>query len=187
MTDTRTIARPYARALFAHAQGTKGLSQAWEQLHVVLAAAVQDPALALALKNPNIDNALLVDLLADICEEADAAGMKKVGRDACINWLKLLNNANRLDCLPAIAEQFSAAVQESDGAMTIMLSSAHALTKEQQEALSSKLEGRWQKTITPQFHKDESLVGGVRVQAGDWVMDSSIQEKLLRLSEDIQS
>lgn len=188
MTDKRTIARPYARAIFDQASaGTKALAHAWENMHAILAIAVQTPECAHIIKNPIIDNAQIIDWLVETCEKVDADGMQQVTPKALKNWLSVLNDAERLLYLPDIAALYSEALMAHDGAVNITVTSAQQLTQEQQKTLEKQFAAKWQKKIKSDYVVDPSLVGGVRIQAGDWVLDSSLQEKLLRLSEEIKS
>jgi F-type H+-transporting ATPase subunit delta len=188
VTDKRTIARPYANAIFDQAcAGSKKQAHAWEVIHHILAAAVETPACARLLKNPIIDNAQVIAWLVDVCNEVDADSVKDISKEAIKQWLEVLDANDRLLLLPEIAELYQQALMKHDGAVNITVTSAQALSAEQRKALDKQFADKWQKKITSQYQTDPSLVGGVRIQAGDWVMDSSLQEKLLRLSEEIQS
>ena len=52
------------------------------------------------------------------------------------------------------------------------------LTEEQKNALIEKLHKICGKVIEPQFIKDESLIGGIKVQIDDKIMDGSIRNRL---------
>ena len=188
MTDKRTIARPYANAIFDQVcAGSAEQAHAWEVIHHILAAAVNTPACACLLKNPIIDNTQVITWLVDVCNEVDANSIKAVSKQAITKWLDVLDANDRLLLLPEIAELYQQALMKHDGAVNIAVTSAQALSDVQRESLDAQLADKWQKKIKSQYHIDPTLVGGVRIQAGDWVLDSSLQEKLLRLSEEIQS
>ena len=52
------------------------------------------------------------------------------------------------------------------------------LTEEQKTALIEKLQKISGKIIEPEFIKDESLIGGIKVQIDDKIMDGSIKNRL---------
>jgi F-type H+-transporting ATPase subunit delta len=69
----------------------------------------------------------------------------------------------------------------------VVVSSAEPLSDSQKDSIIKQLSSKWNKTVNAVYKNDAALLGGVRIQAGDWVLDRSIADKLLRLSEDIQS
>lgn len=188
MSEKRTIARPYARALFADvADKDAQTAQALAQLLDVLAQAVVVTEIEQAIKNPSVADEQVIQLLVAIAEDANAAACKQFGTARLTEWLTLFCAAKRLDVMPDIAQLFNAECAKQQGAMDIVISSAEPLSDTQKEAIIKKLSAKWHKTIQANYEIDSSLLGGVRIQAGDWVLDRSIADKLLRLSEDIQS
>lgn|GEM_PF-68816 len=188
MSEKRTIARPYARALFADVQSKDDkTSSALANLLNILAQAVQAKDIDQAIKNPSIQNDQVIDVLVGICEEADAASLKTFTKDRLNEWLNLLSAADRLGFLPDIAALYGDECAKHQGAMDVIISSSEDLSDTQKDTIIKQLSAKWNKTIRADYQKDPALLGGVRIQAGDWVLDRSIADKLLRLSEDIQS
>ncbi len=71
MADRATIARPYARAAFAHAQGAKDLA-GWSKLLGAAAQGAADTRVARLIGNPHVTGEELVDLLGGLSGKAAA-------------------------------------------------------------------------------------------------------------------
>lgn len=188
MSNIRTIARPYAKAMFAAMQESDASKAAsLVPLLEILSVAVKEPSMDQAIKNPSIQPDQIVDCLVSACEDINADQVKAFGKQRLQHWLGYLTQAKRLSCLPEIASLYTAELAKQQGAVDVVVSSTTPLTEAQQQALINKLSKQWNKTVHATYTTDATLLGGVRIQAGDWVLDRSIADKLLRLSEDIQS
>jgi ATP synthase F1 delta subunit len=62
--------------------------------------------------------------------------------------------------------------------LTVKVSSAVPLTREEQAALHKKLEARFSQDLEFRFEVEPSLLGGVVVRVGDKVIDGSVKGKL---------
>jgi F-type H+-transporting ATPase subunit delta len=98
-TETSSIARPYAEAVFAHAKEQDKLAL-WSEMLEFLAIVVNDTAMMSVIVNPAFDEKSLTALLLDI-------GGGRLS-DECQNLVKLLVANKRVPVLPEIAAQFEA-------------------------------------------------------------------------------
>ncbi len=188
MAEKRTIARPYARAMFMNVQDqAQENKDSLAKLLKILADAVLFPDIDQAIKNPSILHEEIIDVLISICEDADRGALQQFGKDQIIRWLALLSAAKRLECLPQIAELFADEYALQRGALEVIISSAQPLSELQKNTILQQLSKKLGKTIQATYQQDSTLLGGVKIQAGDWVQDHSVADKLLRLSEDIAS
>ena len=173
MAEKATIARPYARAAFAHARQAGALA-AWSGLLDVAATVVADPRVARLIGNPHVAPDELVALIAEI-----AAG---AGGDECRNFLAVLAAGGRLGLLPAIAEQYAALRAGIENVVDVELTSAMEVAPEQRAGLIKALAGRFGgREVRLQVNLDPSLIGGAIVRAGDLVIDGSLKGRLSRL------
>ena len=184
MAEIRTIARPYARAMFMAGQDN---ADSLLRLLAILSQAVVVFEMDQAIKNPSILREDIINVLIGICEDADIASLNLFGKGELVRWLRLLSRAKRLACLPQIAELFADEHAKQRCAVDVVITSALPLNELQKSAVIAKLSKKWGKTIQATYQSDPTLMGGIKIQAGDWVQDHSIADKLLRLSEDIQS
>jgi F-type H+-transporting ATPase subunit delta len=172
MADRATIARPYARAAFAHASEGKDLA-AWSKLLGSAALAAADPRVSRLIGNPHVTGEQLVELLADVSK--GAAG--KQGR----NFLLALAENRRLALLPEIAEQFETLRAEVENVVDVEVIAAQEIAPAQQKKLAAALTRRLGRDVRMHTRIDESLLGGAIVRAGDLVIDGSLKGRLERL------
>ena len=81
--------------------------------------------------------------------------------------------------IAAIFEQLRA---EAEQVMTAEVSSARALTPEQESNIAKALKKRTGRDVTLNVEVDESLLGGAIIRAGDLIIDGSALGKLNRLA-----
>ena len=173
MASLTTIARPYARAAFEYARSKKAVPQ-WSEQLALLAALVQNEKLQPALNNPKLTRPERAALLVKV-------GDKKLD-EAARNFISLLAANNRLDVLPEIAAQFERLRAEQESTLEVQLVSAQTVPKAEQEAIVKALEKRFGKKVELQTEKDESLIGGAVIKAGDLVIDGSVKGRLQKLA-----
>ncbi len=75
--------------------------------------------------------------------------------------------------------QWSAAL----GLLAAEVTSAFALSEEQQDKLAKALSARLGRHVRLNASEDASLIGGVVIRAGDLVIDGSVRGKLAQLAE----
>lgn len=173
MASLTTIARPYARAAFEYARSKKAVPQ-WSEQLALLAALVRDAMLQTLLHNPKLTRPERAALLIKV-------GDKKLD-EAARNFVNLLAANNRLDVLPEIAAQFERLRAEQESTLEVRLVSAQAVPKAEQDAIVKALEKRFGKKVELQTEKDESLIGGAVIKAGDLVIDGSVRSRLQKLA-----
>ena len=172
MADRATIARPYARAAFAHAQESKELAD-WSKLLGTAASVAADSRVARLIGNPHVTGDELVELLGGI---AGGAGGKE-GR----NFLRALAANRRLVLLPEIAAQFETLRAEVENVIDVEIVTAAEIAAPQQKRLTDALTRRLGREVRTHTRIDESLIGGAVVRAGDLVIDGSLKGRLARL------
>ena len=178
MADRATIARPYARAAFAHANEAKALAD-WSKLLGAAAAGASDARVARLFGNPHVTGDELVDLLGGLSKQA--AG--EHGR----NFLKALAANRRLHLLPYIAAQFERLRAEVEGVVDVEVVAAREIAAPQQKKLEAALAKRLGREVRMHTRIDESLIGGAIVRAGDLVIDGSLKGRLERLGSALQN
>jgi F-type H+-transporting ATPase subunit delta len=178
VADRATIARPYARAAFAHAQATKDLA-AWSKLLGAAAAGAKDARVARLIGNPHVTGDELVNLLGGLSKQAAGEGGK--------NFLRALAENNRLALLPEIAAQYEKLWAEVQGVVDVTVIAAREIAAPQQKRLEAALAKRLGREVRMHMQIDESLIGGAIVRAGDLVIDGSLKGRLERLGSALQN
>jgi F-type H+-transporting ATPase subunit delta len=176
MAENSTVARPYAEALFASVKGSASdLSGAAEQLEL-LAQLVQLPDVRAALSDPLLLDEDRIGVVRSLLKEVPFDG-------AMGNFLGLLVANDRLLLMPEIAHQFLALKDEAEGVAQANIFSAFPLSEEQVNELVRMLEPKFDLKLKPHVTVDETLIGGVRVVVGDYVLDTSVQAQLQRMRD----
>jgi F-type H+-transporting ATPase subunit delta len=171
MAELSTIARPYAEALFSVA---KGLDAAKVQAELTALASVAAHADVQDLvKNPNVSRAQVLDTVT--------AAVKDALSPTVANFLATVVQNGRTTLLPEIAVQFAGLKNASEGASDAHITSAFELSSAQLTDLTVSLQKKFGLTLKPTVSVDPRLIGGVRVNVGDQVLDTSVQAQLERM------
>lgn len=175
MSDSRTIARPYAKAIFEFALARGQLVEWSEYLHS-LALLVEDPELAQFINNPASSVSQHCELLASI---ATLRGNK--ADDDVKNLISTLAQNKRILVLPEIRTLYEAMRSEQEKTITVNVFSYSPLSTSKQQQLAESLSARLQRHVTLDVIIDSTLMGGIVIQAGDLVIDGSVRGKLNKL------
>jgi len=168
MAEAITVARPYADAVFALADSTGALGK-WSQTLAVMAAVAANPDIAAATADPKLTPEQVYGLFAGACGDLPVEGQ---------NLLRALIENDRVAALPEIHGTFEELKNEREGIVDAVITSAYPLDGGQLAAIVAVLEDRFQRKVRPQVETDADLIGGVRMQVGDEVIDGSVRGKL---------
>ena len=178
MADNNTIARPYARAVFAVAREEDALDEVSASLNVAREL-LGDGQVAGFLGDPALSDeqrlAFLTELFAKAAGESSVfAGGSKHGQ----NFLKLLLEYGRVPVLPEIADRFDALKAEVENTVDVTVTSAAPLSDELQQSVVKALTERLGRNVSLATEIDENLIGGAIIRAGDVVIDGSVRSRL---------
>jgi F-type H+-transporting ATPase subunit delta len=169
MADLETIARPYSEALAGTA--TPEEMAKWSEQLGSLAHLASNVEVATLSSNPNVSQEKLAELLmAGISGEASPA-MKK--------FISLLTLNHRIGALPEISKQFDEIKNVREGSAEVQITSAFPMGEDEVKSLVAAISKRFgNKNLKPTVSIDPELIGGVRVQVGDEVLDTSVKSRL---------
>ena len=177
MSELTTVARPYAKAAFEFAVEAKAIDSWLAQLTFAAEVAKDETIKGFISVGTSVEKAQA--LFLNVCgEQVDSQGQ---------NFLKVMAENERLLVLPQVLEQFIALKAEFDQEITVDVTSAVKLKVAQTKTLSAALEKRLARKVKLNCTVDKSIVSGLIIQAGDMVIDGSIQGKLSRLATTLQS
>jgi len=173
MSQSLTLARPYARAVFALARENDALA-AWSQALAFSADTAAKPQVNVLLVHPQLGRESAITLLfpPEIAKEISAAYTR---------FLDVLVQARRLQQLPEIAELFEHLRREAEQVVKATITSASKLSAAQANKLKAALAQRLGRSVEADFLVDESLLGGAVINAGEVVIDGSVRGKLERM------
>jgi F-type H+-transporting ATPase subunit delta len=171
------IARVYADALLGVA-GTdaQALGDELDALitgvldkHPTVAAFLTSPAVTRRRREPVLEKAL----------DGVSPTLKK--------FLGVLNRNNRLDLLREVAAAYRDLLDKRSGRVRVTVRSAVPLADAQRDDLRKSLAGSLKKDPVLVEKVDPDLLGGMVVQVGDKVYDSSVRSKLTALRSQLLS
>jgi len=176
MAELATIARPYAEALYqacTDAQSGGGGLQGATAWVDELAAIAANPELLQLADNPKVSAAQVFDVITSVARTPLPEQAK--------NFLHAVLDNGRLQALPEIAAQFRALVNAQNGSSDAVVYSAFPIDAQALAELQGTLERRFGRKLNLSVQTDESLIGGIRVVAGDAVLDTSVQARLQQM------
>ncbi len=169
MSELTTAARPYAKAVFEMAQEAGMLPQ-WSAQLAAMSAVVAAEGSASLLSHPRMTKEQKAEAFVGVAGKAiDAQGA---------NLLKVLAENDRFALVPEIATLFEQMKAEAEGAVDAEITSAQAMTDDQQRAIAAALQKRLGREVKLTTKVNPSLMGGAIIRAGDLVIDGSIQSRL---------
>lgn len=175
MAEIATIARPYAQALYDIARGA--MLDQWAELVGQLAQVTAHPEMQALAKNPSIEADKINELVLAALSISLDAGV----RESLRRFVAVLLENHRLTLMPEIAAQFFVLKNASQGSDVAEISSAYPIDAAQLEALCADLEKKFGKKLKATIKVDPELIGGIRVQVGDEVLDQSVKAGLMRM------
>ena len=173
MIEFATVARPYAKALFELAKEQKK-TECWQLGLAQLAWLIEQPKVAAVVGQVETDALQKAEILTGLLEDGDA-----VKSDGFKNFIKVLAQEKRLSVLPEIYRQYQSLVLEQVQTKQAVVYTAYALNGEKQKAkIISDLEQYFNTRLQVSFQTDPELIGGVKAEVGDQVLDLSVRAKL---------
>jgi F-type H+-transporting ATPase subunit delta len=170
------IARVYADALFGAAKDRGKLDAIREQLGAFADALAENRDMQLFFFSPYFSSA----------EKRD--GLERAITDAepeLLNFLELLIDKHRMPVLFRIRRQFDSLWAKENKRLGVTVTSAVELAPEVAERIGSEIEEQTGNTVELQSKVDPDILGGLVVQVGNMVLDTSIRNRLEKLRKSV--
>jgi F-type H+-transporting ATPase subunit delta len=164
-------ARRYARAVFDLATD-EGKVEEWGTRIAKVAGVLSNPQVAAVLTNPTIPGALRMKVVSDAPHEFDPEAT---------NLARLLIESNRVNEIRAIADAYENLADEAAGRVRATVTTAVELAPEERDRVSNELSKRLGKEVRMTVVVDERILGGLKLQYGDHLIDASVATKLQQL------
>jgi F-type H+-transporting ATPase subunit delta len=162
-------ARRYARAIFelAHDEGNV---EAWGRRLAQVREVLSDPEVARVLTNPTIAAEQRMALVSDLFDGGEAT-----------NLAKLLIESDRVRDVEAIDEEFQRLADEAAGRVRAIVTTAVELSSQDRDRVAEELSRRLGKEIHLDVLVDPGILGGLKLQYGDRLVDASVATRLQQL------
>jgi len=172
MSDSITVIRPYAKAVFLMAKGS-GLYEEWSGMLVFLSNLVRNDQMITILQDPTIGNQKKADFIISIGRQV----LSTEGE----NLVKVLSKYRRLVHLPELCELYELYREEEEKTMNITVVSAVEVEQSMRNNLITVLSSRFNRKAFVKFEIDSKLLGGMVIRAKDKVINGSVQGRLAAL------
>ncbi|MFD1471499.1 ATP synthase F1 subunit delta [Companilactobacillus mishanensis] len=163
------VGKRYSKALYEVAEEQNNVDEVLEDLKALKTVYTENPSLSFALAGRSlsrIEKAKILDAL------------KSQFGPLMQDFLSMLFERNRLDCVDEIADAFIAKYDEDNGIVEVSVTSTIALDSEQEDKLKDVVKKRFSvKEVNLTKIVDPSIIGGVIIRVGDQVIDGSILKK----------
>lgn len=173
------IAKRYSRALFNLAEEEKAIEQYGKELDEFNDVLKQYPDLGNALRNPLYPGATKKALFQKVTADSEMSPVMK-------SFLNLLIEKKRIQHLPDISDYYHRLIDEHSNIARAMVKAAIKLQQPELDDIAATLEKKVGKKIVVEFQQDQSLLGGVFAQIGDFVLDGSVKRQLLNFKESLK-
>ncbi len=174
---SRDVAQSYAQALYELGAESNVLEKIEEEFLQVVRA-TEESGLDKFLLHPLIPNSEKMKALDDFYGDVHAH---------LLNLLKILVERNRTKLLVYVYEEFLTMRQLKDRVLVATVFSPFELKGNLQTEIQSRMSQLTGLNVRLDARVDKSMLGGVRLQIGDKVLDGSLDAQLERLREQILS
>jgi len=171
---TSGVAERYASSLFELALEEGAVASVTADLDRFQAMLDESDDLKRFVMSPVFSADDQMKAIAAIAEKAGISGF-------FANFLKLVARNRRLFALPGMIKAFRIIAANHRGEISAEVSSAHALTPEQETELKAALKGVTGKDVAINVTVDPSILGGLIVKVGSRQIDTSLRTKLSTL------
>jgi len=173
------LAERYAKALLALAAEASVAEEAGRQLEQLARNCFSDKTMAAFWQSSKIPESERQDVLQDALEAMDALTVVR-------NMANVLLERGRFALLPEVAEAYARQAREQSGSVAAEVTSAVELSPDLRETLRQGLAKATGRNVQLNTTVDPSLIGGVRVQLGNTIIDGSVRRRLQSVARSFQ-
>ena len=173
---TASLAGRYASALYALACEQNAVSAVEGDLARLSSAIGESADLEQLLHDPQVSRDQAIRAIGAV---AGVLGLSTLTS----NFLGVIAGNRRLGSLPGMIRAFAMIAADARGEVTAQVTTAHPLTDSQTADLSARLAQREGRAVTLQTRVDPAILGGLVVQIGSQMIDSSIRTRLNSLAQ----
>ena len=169
-----TSANRYSLALYELAAESNLLSQVEENSSALLNLISNNKDFANLIKDPTISSDMLINVIKKISESFNLENLFR-------NFLSFLITKRRFFYLEKILTNFSEICSKKRGEIKAEIKSAKELTQDEIRKITDELSNNFKSKIKLNYLHDQSLIGGLVVQVGSTMIDTSIKNKLQQI------
>ena len=173
-SEQKPIGEVYAASLLAASQQADCTADVLEEFESFISDVLNKlPQLDALLSSPRVAHSDKVVML-----DKTLAGKAS---DLFLNFLKVVSQHGRLDCLRVIQASLTEQYSKDQGRLEVLVTTATRLDEPAVATLQAKLNGAFDAIVDLTLNVDSSLIGGTVIRIGDTVYDGSIANRLERI------
>ena len=178
MEELRTIARPYASAVFDIANNKEMLSE-WSVFLKKASELLDQKDIRVLIKTPGMNKKTIAEIFFELSvEESETVENKALFS----NFLYVLSENKSLNIIAMVTSQLEQKKQKAEQVSEVILSSAAPLPEEDIEEIKQALSKKLGKKIELNNSVDETLIGGAVIKIGDHMIDGSVRSQLKKMT-----
>ncbi|RIL10756.1 MAG: ATP synthase F1 subunit delta [Proteobacteria bacterium] len=184
--DDGKVASRYARALFELC-APQDLDAVSDSLKVFVETWSTHAELRSALANPSLPLETRLQVLRDSSE------LVRPNDKLLANFLCVLLTNDRLGALPQVSTSFEVMLKEFKKVLALEVTSAFQLSEQEREELRRQIEKNLSKEgkdysslVSIDWKVNKGILGGLRIKAGDKLLDGSIAGSLQRIEKELR-
>lgn len=177
MSD-RNVALRYANALFRTAQRNDLIEAVENDLQSISGILKTDTKFSDFLETPRISREEKVLILEKLFADRVTALTMQV--------LRLLMQRRRENEFEAVREEYVRLRREHGNVLFASVTSSQDLTPDEKKGVIDRLKSQAGKDVEADFSVDPGLIGGMKIQFGDYVLDGTVRGSLRRLRDTLK-
>lgn len=175
--ENKIVAQRYANALMEFSGEKLSKEDIFSQIKDVQTSLNNSDDLQKVMSSPIVSN-----------DEKKGVINKIFGKninEIILNFLNLLIDKNRFNIFNSIVKEYKNELNRQNGLLEIKIVSAIELNDNEKAMIKVKLQKILNKEIELDWATDSSLIGGLVFEAGDNIVDCSLQHKLQEINKEI--
>ncbi len=161
----------YANALFQLAKEAKVIDTVSNDLTSLEVTINSDVEILKFIQNPSIKKSLKVQFFNTVSQKLELSKLTE-------NFIGLIITKNRVHYILEMIRAFNDLLSELKGIKSANITSAYKLSDEEVSKIKMKLKDKFNSDFNINLLKDSSLIGGLKIQVGSQMIDSSIKNQL---------
>jgi len=169
-----TSANRYSLALYELSNESNLLTQIEENSIAFLDLILKSKDFNNLIKNPTLNREVLTKIVNTISKNFKLENLFK-------NYVVFLISKRRFFYVEQILKSFIEICSDKRGELKAEIKSAKELTKDEINRITEELSDNFKSKIKLNYNYDKSLIGGLVVQVGSTMIDTSIKKKLQQI------
>lgn len=174
-----TLAKRYAKALFALAVDNRTQDRVLTDLRALHASFITEGSIQTFFESPLVSGVQK----AEVMKKAIAGQSASPEVD---QFLMLLAEKDRLSIFPDVVDAFQAEIDSANNVCRGTVRSTTVLAPSERTQIEKTVEGVLKKKVIMTYKVDPSVIGGLVAQVGSHTFDDSLSTHLKRMSEELK-